>query len=1083
MKEVLITSSILILVMVAARQIFRGKVKHSLIYGMWLLVALRLLIPVQFGAFRFSFLTTAQPLTQAITEVTQNPVVGPSRQEIYQSIEQIYVRQGQPLTAPEVRQAIQSQAERTITAPTIGQVLTVLWLVGAGCMAIWFALVNLRLHRRLRRDAVAPEEIDSPIPVLVSARVSSPCLVGLLHPVIYLTPESSQSHNLTHVLTHELTHYRHKDHLWALLRCVCLCLYWFHPLVWLAAFLSRRDCELACDEGALKILGEHQRIAYGKTLLKIVSHAQTRGHLLQTATTMNESKRQLKERVNYIVKKPKVWITAAIAMVLVCAICFGCAISGGSPDTPENTDHTPTSAIPTASSTTPTEPPTEPDDDPSGISLTEEQIQLVNETFASWVYDESRGVPFKRPVVASSFAHGYYQQPDLLDLNKFLYHFPYYTEAKGAERSAAAEGIGQNFAGHCKKIDRTLLDQELMRWMGISSQELYRGATLDMVYLDAYNAYYCFTGSVSNGGISFECVRGQIMGDTAYLFSENDVLTMIRQEDQWYVYSYMPIGAGPMENSVILTTEEVQMVNAAFAQDIEYLDESEEEWTIRPVSRFFTSVYSCPQEMSLYDFVKNFPGMEYATEEEQAALKEVLGEDMFQPHRVERELVDEVLWAHMRITSQELYHGPISHFVYLEAFDSYYSTPGGYHPGNFQCIGGEIIGNTAYLYSPNTVLTLVKQDETWYIYSHQTIEEFASSSEPDQSASLTEEQLDQANLEIRTMSSTNVHLFFYLYYTHPQGLDLDAFLQIYPDRTRATAQEQSLAETYIHNIRGETCYRFDKSVIDSDLSRWLGTTSDALYHGPTQNLVYLEEYQAYFYFGYQALGYFTCTGGSIQGDTVHLYNDKQKVELVQRNGEWQFVSSLPASVTISPEETLLSAEQLYPARITFVSEAYTKNGDAIGVTATPESCLFMSYYSSPEELDLSQFLRNSPDFTAATPEEEQAAMALLGLSGDRSPSPCHKFSKSQVDELLMKWYGITSDGLYQGPSFDLVYVEAYDAYYNFTSDFAAGVFQCIGGTISGDTAYLYSIHGKLTLERVGETWYIRAYEPISTSNA
>lgn len=716
MKEVLITSSILILVMVAARQIFRGKVKHSLIYGMWLLVALRLLIPVQFGAFRFSFLTTAQPLTQAITEVTQNPVVGPSRQEIYQSIEQVYVQHGQPVTTPEVQQQIQTQVEQTITAPTIGQVLTVLWLVGAGCMAIWFALVNLRLHRRLRQGGVALEGVESPIPVLVSARVTSPCLVGLLRPVIYLTPESAQSHNLTHVLTHELTHYRHKDHLWALLRCVCLCLYWFHPLVWLSAFLSRRDCELACDEGALKILGEHQRIAYGKTLLEIVSHAQARGHLLQTATTMNESKRQLKERVNYIVKKPKVWITAAIAMVLVCAICFGCAISGGSPDTPENTDHTPTSAIPTASSTTPTEPPTEPDDDPSGISLTEEQ-------------------------------------------------------------------------------------------------------------------------------------------------------------------------------------------------------------------------------------------------------------------------------------------------------------------------------------------------------------------------------LDQANLEIRTMSSTNVHLFFYLYYTHPQGLDLDAFLQIYPARTRATAQEQSLAETYIHNIRGETCYRFDKSVIDGDLSRWLGITSDALYHGPTQNLVYLEEYQAYFYFGYQTLGYFTCTGGSIQGDTLYLYNDKQKVELVQRNGEWQFVSSLPASVTISPKETLLSAEQLYPARITFVSEAYTKNGDTIGVTATPESCLFMSYYSSPEELDLGQFLRNAPDSTAATPEEEQAAMALLGLSGDRSPSPCHKFRKSQVDELLMKWYGITSDGLYQGPSFDLVYMEAYDAYYNFTSDFAAGVFQCIGGTISGDTAYLYSIHGKLTLERVGETWYIRAYEPISTSNA
>lgn len=44
-----------------------------------------------------------------------------------------------------------------------------------------------------------------------------------------------------------------------------------NPLVWVAAWFSRLDCELACDEGALKRLGEEERIAYGKTLLQVVS--------------------------------------------------------------------------------------------------------------------------------------------------------------------------------------------------------------------------------------------------------------------------------------------------------------------------------------------------------------------------------------------------------------------------------------------------------------------------------------------------------------------------------------------------------------------------------------------------------------------------------------------------------------------------------------------------------------------------------------------------------------------------------------------------------------------------------------------
>ena len=116
--------------------------------------------------------------------------------------------------------------------------------------------------------------------------------------------------------------------------------------MWAAAYLSRRDCELACDEGAMKGLGEAERLAYGKTLLEVVSHAANPGNLLQTATSMNETMKQLKERVNFIVKKPKFSITAAICMVLVCALIAGCVAAG------------PTSTQSDPPATTTTTPPT-----------------------------------------------------------------------------------------------------------------------------------------------------------------------------------------------------------------------------------------------------------------------------------------------------------------------------------------------------------------------------------------------------------------------------------------------------------------------------------------------------------------------------------------------------------------------------------------------------------------------------------------------------------------------------------------------------------------------------------------------------
>ena len=67
-----------------------------------------------------------------------------------------------------------------------------------------------------------------------------------------------------YALAHELTHYRHLDHIWSLVRLVCLALWWFHPLVWAAAWLSRRDGELACDEGVLERLGSEHRLPYGR---------------------------------------------------------------------------------------------------------------------------------------------------------------------------------------------------------------------------------------------------------------------------------------------------------------------------------------------------------------------------------------------------------------------------------------------------------------------------------------------------------------------------------------------------------------------------------------------------------------------------------------------------------------------------------------------------------------------------------------------------------------------------------------------------------------------------------------------------
>ena len=128
------------------------------------------------------------------------------------------------------------------------------------------------------------------------------------------------------MLAHEQTHARHLDPLWSLLRGVCLTVYWFDPLVWLAAVLSREDGELACDEGTLRALGADERTAYGKALLALVPVCDKPQNPLLGATTMTSGKRSLKERITRIAENRQAKTAAVFAAValaaLVCAVSF-----------------------------------------------------------------------------------------------------------------------------------------------------------------------------------------------------------------------------------------------------------------------------------------------------------------------------------------------------------------------------------------------------------------------------------------------------------------------------------------------------------------------------------------------------------------------------------------------------------------------------------------------------------------------------------------------------------------------------------------------------------------------------------------
>ena len=349
MKPVLITSSILILLLAALRPLLRGRIDPRLQYALWLIIALRLLVPVEPATSAYSalaLLDSAERPAQVAQAIGQAhvPIPAQSYDSAYVQVIREYEENGVDTTRLSDRELeqVDAQARERSQGSTLAQLFEKyarpLWLGGAALAGLWFLLVNLRLRRKLRTAELVAEDPFAQLPVYVSDALPSPCLCGIFRPAIYVTPHAAQDPDrLRHVLAHESTHYRHRDHWWGLARCLCLCLYWFDPLVWWAAALSRQDCELACDAGAIRRLGEAERIPYGRTLVDMI--AAGRCSLMQTATTMTGGRRRVRQRVRLIARKPKTVIAVALALVLVLGAAVGCTFTGAPEKSEPTTDN------------------------------------------------------------------------------------------------------------------------------------------------------------------------------------------------------------------------------------------------------------------------------------------------------------------------------------------------------------------------------------------------------------------------------------------------------------------------------------------------------------------------------------------------------------------------------------------------------------------------------------------------------------------------------------------------------------------------------------------------------------------------
>lgn len=192
--------------------------------------------------------------------------------------------------------------------PKFYTLLGTLWISGIVIMLAFMSVSRRRVRSMLSEAVLLKDNI------YLCDMVDSPFLLGVIRPSIYL-PSGMEEDQMDHVLAHEHAHLKRGDHIWKPLGFFILCIYWFHPLVWIAYMLFCRDIELACDEKVVKDMDLAERKAYSQTLLSMSVQKK-----LVLACPLAFGEDGVKERIKNVLKFKKTTRAVIAGTVAVCGM-------------------------------------------------------------------------------------------------------------------------------------------------------------------------------------------------------------------------------------------------------------------------------------------------------------------------------------------------------------------------------------------------------------------------------------------------------------------------------------------------------------------------------------------------------------------------------------------------------------------------------------------------------------------------------------------------------------------------------------------------------------------------------------------
>ena len=336
-----VSGALLLLLILGLKPLYKNKFSKRWQYYIWIVVALRFLLPFTpdttiIGSLFEKFDTTA--ITNEIPTTPNVPVpadTGNSKAEPIQTNREI--------TTAAMREPVDKYVCLFFIWSALALVLFVRKVTVYQGFIQYIKAGNKEVSDikilNLLSDCEEKLKIKTRVELSCNPLIASPMLIGFFRPRIILPVGELEDKELSYIFVHELIHYKQRDMFYKWLIQIVVCVHWFNPFVYLLEKEVNKSCELSCDEKVIAVLDDKARREYGDTLISFLKSNNLYKSSL-ASVTLTEGAEQLKERLGAIMKFKKkskgIIAITAIFSVLVCVCFFVTGAYAASPATNNN---------------------------------------------------------------------------------------------------------------------------------------------------------------------------------------------------------------------------------------------------------------------------------------------------------------------------------------------------------------------------------------------------------------------------------------------------------------------------------------------------------------------------------------------------------------------------------------------------------------------------------------------------------------------------------------------------------------------------------------------------------------------------